>query len=199
MSEKEAATIPEIPFIITHQDMRFPVLQQKSMMCDFPLSEEDRQIVDKMKEHLAKLGENAVGIAAVQIGVARNLFVMRRNDGSIIECVNPYIEFKSIERSKKPEGCLSLPEVFGNISRPKSITLSYYDSYGGRYLTEFTGLEAKIVAHEMDHLSGVMIINHMEADMEKNHRLEEERKLSKQKAKDKRRKMAKIHRKNNRR
>jgi len=191
------AAVP--PLIITHFDMRFPVLEQKSLPCDIPLAPEDLSIVQKMKEELVKLGDDAVGLAGVQIGIARSLFIMKRTDGSVIECINPTIVSASRAVTRKAEGCLSLPNMVAMIARPKAVVLSYFDIFGMQHTTEFRGLEAKIVAHEMDHLSGRMINDHMERQMEKNERLNDERDYRINKAKEKRRKMAKIHKRMNRR
>jgi peptide deformylase len=79
------------------------------------------------------------------------------------------------------------------------IVLAYFDALGTQHTTEFRGLEAKIVAHEMDHLNGRMINYHMERQMEKNERLNDERDYRINKAKQRRRKMAKIHKRMNRR
>lgn len=201
MNETETKTEapPAPPLVITHFDMRFPVLEQKSLPCDIPLAQEDLEVVNRMKEELTRLGDNAVGLAGVQIGIARAIFVMKRTDGSIIECINPRIVSQSHERSRKPEGCLSLPNMLAIIGRPKSVTLFYYDAFGSDHTTEFHGMEAKIVAHEMDHLNGSLITSYMEVEMEKRKRLLSERHEAKKRAKDKRRRMAKIHKKMNRR
>jgi peptide deformylase len=187
------------PLIITHFDLRFPVLEQKSLPCDIPLASEDLSIVERMKEELVKLGDDAVGLAGVQIGIARSLFIMKRSDGTVIECINPSIVSASRELTRKAEGCLSLPNMVAMISRPKTIVLSYFDAFGTPFTTEFRGLEAKIVAHEMDHLKGRMINYHMELQMEKNERVLDERRESILKAKKLRKKMAKIHKRLNRR
>ncbi len=199
MEETKVTAPPNIPLIITHYDMRFPVLEQKSLQCDLPLAAEDAAIVDRMKRELAGMGEEAVGLAAVQIGIARMLFVMKRNDGTILTCINPRIISRSKEFTRKAEGCLSLPNMMAVIERPKSILLSYFDTFGFEYQTEFNGFEAKIVSHEMDHLEGRLINYHMDYQMAKTERLNNERQLSKDKAKDKRRAAAKRHRKMNRR
>ncbi len=195
----EPPKAPIIPLVITHFDMRFPVLEQKSLPCSLPLAPEDAAIVKKMETELRNMGEESVGLAAVQIGIARTLFVMRRNDGTILTCINPLILSHSKEFSRKPEGCLSLPNVMAFVSRPKSITLRYYDAFGFHYDTEFYGLEAKIVAHEMDHLNGRMINSHIEIQMAKAERVRNERLESREREKQKRRRAAKKHRKMNRR
>jgi len=199
MTEQAQEAPPAMPLIITSFDLRFPVLEQKSLPCSIPLAPDDALIVTKMKEELVKLGEDAVGLAAVQIGIARTLFLMKRSDGSIIECVNPRIVSFSREMTRKAEGCLSLPKMVGFISRPKTIILEYYDAFGGFHSTEFRGMEAKIVAHEMDHLAGRMINYHIQAQIDKNERMRDERLEARERDKQKRRRMAKIHKRMNRR
>jgi peptide deformylase len=198
-SETQATVAAPPPLVITHYDMRFPVLQQKSLLCDLPLAGEDALVVQRMATELKNMGDDAVGLAAVQIGIARRVFVMRRDDGTILTCINPRILSQSKEFTRKAEGCLSLPNVMAFVNRPKSILLSYYDSFGFEFQTEFRGMEAKIVSHEMDHLNGTMINSHIERQMEKAERLRNERLASREKAKLKRRKMAKIHKRMNRR
>lgn len=198
-TETQATAVAPPPLVITHYDMRFPVLQQPSLLCDLPLAGEDALVVQRMATELQNMGEDAVGLAAVQIGIARRVFVMRRDDGTTLTCINPRIISQSREFTRKPEGCLSLPNVMAYVNRPKSIILSYYDAFGFEYQTEFRGMEAKIVAHEMDHLGGTMINTHIERQMEKAERLRDERLASREKAKLLRRKKAKIHKKMNRR
>jgi peptide deformylase len=183
---------PEL--IITPGDLRFPLLEMKSQLCDIPLSAEDAAIVERMKELLITMGENAVGLAGTQIGITKCVFIMKCKDGTIIECINPIILNQSADYSNKFEGCLSLPKVMFKIKRPKEITLSYFDSMGANHTRVFSGIDAKIVAHEMDHLNGRLISCHAERALEKHERLIEEQKRIKKAKKERRRKLSKMRR-----
>lgn len=182
------------PVIITHFDNRFPVLEQKSLPIEFPISDEDRDLINRMQIALYQMESNAVGIAAIQMGFAKNAFVMRRNDGTIIECINPTVLTAAKEFARRAEGCLSLPNHVVYLKRPKELALSYYDVDGNHFTETFRGIEARIVCHEMDHLNGTMISHHLEQQEDRALRLKRERKRILRARKEKRRRLAKLRR-----
>lgn len=184
----------EPDLIITPNDLRFPLLTAKSQLCGMPLIDEDVLVINKLREVMGKIGENAVGLAAVQIGIPRQMFIMKRNNGTIIECINPVILNYSRECSNKFEGCLSLPKLAFAIKRPKTVTLQWFDMSGQLQQDRFMGMEAKIVCHEMDHLSGRTITYYAEKLYDKQDRMNEERKRLKKERKAKRRRLAKMRR-----
>ena len=166
---------------------QFPLLTIPSQKCIMPLSAEIRQTISEMKDIVIELGAHAVGLAAVQIGVPRSIFVARMNNGELKEFINPEILYRSNERKKKVEGCLSLPGLEVRVKRPKRITLKYYDIYGTECTKEFVGMEARIIGHEMDHCLGITIQNHLEKQVEKHFEIQAAERKRKNKKKRKRR------------
>ena len=119
-------------------------------------------------QDLAETMYNApgIGLAAPQIGVSRRILVMdcardEDEEPKLRRIANPKIAWASEETAAKEEGCLSLPEVIEEITRPTSVTVRYLDEVGHETEEEFTGLEAVCVQHEIDHLDGRLIIDHV--------------------------------------
>jgi peptide deformylase len=115
---------------------------------------------------------DGVGLAAPQVGILSRFFVMReiraRGDvpGGVIKMINPKIVSKSDKLVEMEEGCLSLlgPDnipVFANVTRPESVIVQWIDEAGREYSREFTGFMARIAQHEMDHLDGILFIDHV--------------------------------------
>ncbi len=107
-----------------------------------------------------------IGLAAPQIGVSRRVLVMdcardEDEDPKLRRIANPIVVRSSEETAAKEEGCLSLPEVIEEITRPTSVTVRYLDEEGHEVEEDFTGLEAVCVQHEVDHLDGRLIIDHV--------------------------------------
>jgi peptide deformylase len=107
-----------------------------------------------------------VGLAACQIGVNLRAFVMLRGK-KIVPIINPEIVKISKEAKKKRkaneetlmEGCLSLPNYYSPLERPKKIKIKYQSLEGKQIVEEFTDFEAQIVQHELDHLKGEMFVD----------------------------------------
>jgi peptide deformylase len=118
-------------------------------------------LLDQMKETMYE--SKGVGLAAPQIGINKNIFVMdssvkQGNKNKFVECINPVI--KEISGSQQSyEGCLSFPGPFDYITRPQEIFFTYQDRYGSIIETVAEGYEATIVAHEIDHLKGKLFID----------------------------------------
>jgi len=111
--------------------------------------------------------EKGIGLAAVQVGVMKRLLVADvtwRGDGGPGEqhvLINPEI----VEQSKEPhaykEGCLSFPDQFADVTRPETVRVRYLDLDGKQQEETFTGLMATCVQHEIDHLNGVVFVDHI--------------------------------------
>jgi len=115
----------------------------------------------RLTERMASLMEdaNGVGLAATQAGVVRRVFVFRREEQEdVIAAVNPRIVDPSEERETDDEGCLSLQRVLVPVERHVSLTLEAQDVTGAPLRLELTGLDARVVQHEVDHLDGVLIL-----------------------------------------
>jgi peptide deformylase len=94
-----------------------------------------------------------VGLAAPQVGILRRVCVVDIGEG-VIELVNPRIIYESAEMFDRPEGCLSSPGEWGMVSRPRKVTVEYFDRYGKRREISGEALLARAFCHEIDHLSG---------------------------------------------
>jgi peptide deformylase len=102
---------------------------------------------------------NGVGLAATQVGVVRRVFVFRREEqDEPVAAVNPRIVEASEERETDDEGCLSLQRVLVPVERHVSLTLEAQDLTGAPLRLELTGLDARVVQHELDHLDGSLIL-----------------------------------------
>jgi peptide deformylase len=101
-----------------------------------------------------------VGLAATQLGVLRRLLIFQAGgDSEPTALVNPEIEWLSEELVAAEEGCLSLPRVSMDVERPLHARFSGRDLDGERVLIEASGLEARVLQHELDHLDGVLILD----------------------------------------
>jgi peptide deformylase len=101
-----------------------------------------------------------VGLAATQLGVLRRLLVFQAGpDSEPTALVNPVVEWRSDECSIAEEGCLSLPRVSMDVERPLHARFSGRDAEGEAVEIEASGLEARVLQHEIDHLDGVLILD----------------------------------------
>src|SRR3954464_2009660 len=109
-----------------------------------------------------------IGLAATQVGVMHRLLVYRTElEGTVAALVNPVLEWASKEKETSEEGCLSLPGVGVDVERPVHVRVSALDEYGKPLLVEASGLEARVIQHEMDHLDGVLIVDRTSRDQRK--------------------------------
>jgi peptide deformylase len=133
-----------------------PVLRQRS--------DEVPEITDEIRQFIADMfatmdAARGVGLAANQVGVDRRVAVVDA-DGTRIALVNPKI-VESDGRATQEEGCLSIPDVFADVTRPAAVTLEALDQEGNPYRLEATGLLARAIQHEIDHLDGVLFLDHL--------------------------------------
>lgn len=108
-------------------------------------------LLDDMHETLDKA--NGVGLAAPQIGICRRIFIMHLEDEGRIEAINPEITARS-GKQRVEEGCLSCPDLWGNVTRPWKVHLKAQDRNGNWFERDFTALAAQCTDHENDHLDG---------------------------------------------
>ncbi|MDC0167768.1 peptide deformylase [bacterium] len=127
------------------------------------VDKEERQLMDDMLETM--YSANGIGLAAIQIGVPKRIIVIdiSKNDEkkNPIYFVNPLIKNKNSEHSTYEEGCLSVPNYFAEINRPKKCDVEYLDYNGEKQLLEAEGLLATCIQHEMDHLEGILFIDYL--------------------------------------
>lgn len=158
-----------------------------------PVVKFDRKLkqiaVDMEKTLRATVDPVGVGLAAPQVGLSLRIFQMKPTEkSSVTTYINPIIEGFSDEegvpeltnsakvenskpkgsKNKLLEGCLSIPNIWGNVTRKKEITMSWQDLDGNKFKQTFTGFPAIIIQHEVDHLNGILFTKHV---MEQNEQL----------------------------
>jgi peptide deformylase len=107
-----------------------------------------------------------IGLAAPQVGVSERLIVLDVTDGDerrAMTLVNPEIVWRSSDRATAEEGCLSLPGHFADVTRPQQVKVSYLTEQGLERQLEAEGLLARCVQHEIDHLDGILFVDHLTA------------------------------------
>jgi peptide deformylase len=126
-----------------------------------------------LREQVARMGAImsdalGVGLAAPQLGVSQRLFVYRvGHEAPLTAVVNPEVEWWSEEEEPLEEGCLSLPGVHVDVDRPIHVRVRAQDEHGDARLIEASGLEARVLQHEIDHLNGVLILDHASREQRK--------------------------------
>jgi peptide deformylase len=133
-----------------------PVLRQRSTEVG-TVDDAARRLVDNLFETMD--AAKGVGLAANQVGVARRVAVVDADEDRF-EMIDPVI-VEAEGRSSAEEGCLSIPEVYGDVSRPERVVLEASDREGRRYRKEATGLKARAIQHEIDHLDGILFLDHL--------------------------------------
>ena len=109
-----------------------------------------------------------IGLAATQVGLAHRVLVYRVEPNSAIAAlVNPQIEWRSDDTELMDEGCLSLPGVLVEVERPIHVRVTARDEAGEAIMIEASGLEARVIQHEIDHLDGVLILDRTTKDQRK--------------------------------
>ena len=111
-------------------------------------------LLDDMKDTLHKA--NGAGLAAPQVGVLRRVVLIETEKGKLYEMINPEIIERSDELQHEIEGCLSIPNRWGITERPQKVTVKAMDRNGKYYTLTGTGLLARAICHETDHLDGIL-------------------------------------------
>jgi peptide deformylase len=120
---------------------------------------------DRLREEVARMGglmhdSMGIGLAATQVGILHRVLVYRvEHDSPINVLVNPVIEWKGDEEETMEEGCLSLPGVHVDVDRPVYVRVRAQDATGEPIVVEASGLEARVIQHEINHLDGVLILD----------------------------------------
>jgi len=139
--------------IVTYPD---PVLRRKAEPVS-DINEEILELIEDMTD--AMYGDDGVGLAAPQVGESKRLIVVDAGEGLTV-LINPEIIQKSGEEASLEEGCLSLPDIRVDVSRPSSVVVHGLNEKGKKIELEAEGLLARVFQHEIDHLNGVLIIDH---------------------------------------
>lgn len=141
-----------------------PTLRQMSL----EVEEVNGDIVETLHSmHETMINAKGIGLAAPQVSIMKRIIVVdlqeRDEDHDSKEklFINPKILETSEQMSEAEEGCLSIPRQFANINRPQSIKISYINKDGQPKELEADGLYARCIQHEIDHLNGVLFIDHL--------------------------------------
>ena len=139
-----------------------PVLRQKSPAVP-KVDDAVRRLVDDLFQTMR--AAKGVGLAANQIGVARRVAVVDigAEDPPPLVLINPVIVERSDEEETAEEGCLSIPEIFGDVTRAARIVVEALDQDGSRARVEASGYKARAIQHEIDHLDGILFLDHLSA------------------------------------
>jgi peptide deformylase len=133
-----------------------PALRQRSTELT-AVDDDVRRLIDDMFETME--AAQGVGLAANQVGVARRVAVIDAA-GTRFAMVNPVI-VEAEGRATVEEGCLSIPELFGNVTRPERVVLEALDRDGKAFRLAAEGLTARAIQHELDHLDGILFLDHL--------------------------------------
>ena len=148
-----------VKIILTEPDK---ILRQISQPVE-RVGKEEQQLMDDMLETM--YAANGIGLAAIQIGIPKRIIVMDiskdENEKRPMYFVNPIIKNKDTLNSTYEEGCLSVPNQFAEIDRPKRCDVEFLDYNGEKKILNAEGLLATCIQHEMDHLEGVLFIDYL--------------------------------------
>jgi peptide deformylase len=142
-----------------------PVLKTRALEID--------RFDDALRDEIRRMGQLmheglGIGLAATQVGVMHRVLVYRvEPDAAIAALVNPVVEWASDDVEGMEEGCLSLPGVLVGVERPIHVRVRAQDERGEPILVEASGLEARVIQHEIDHLDGVLILDRTTRDERK--------------------------------
>ncbi len=159
------------------------ILRQISNPVDH-VGEEEQKLMDDMLETM--YAAPGIGLAAIQIGIPKRIIIMdisrKKENKNPLHFINPEIVWKADEDIIYEEGCLSVPNQFAEINRPKECHVKYLDYFGQPQLLKAEGLLATCIQHEIDHLEGILFIDYL-SKLKKTMII---KKLSKQKEKSER-------------
>jgi peptide deformylase len=145
--------------IITAPDPRLQAVSSDVETVDVEI----RKLVDDMADSM--YAADGIGLAAVQIGVPKRIIVIdldqKEGKKAPRAFINPKILWVSEDMAVFEEGCLSVPEIWDDVERPARIKAEYLDRDGNKQIIEAEGLLATCLQHEMDHLNGVLFIDHL--------------------------------------
>ena len=138
------------------------ILREKSVNVDI-VNKDIQILMDDMLETM--YAAPGIGLAAIQVGVPKRIIVMDlsrdEKERAPTFFINPKITWKADEDSTYEEGCLSVPNQFAKIDRPKNCNVNYLDYFGEPKTLVAEGLLATCIQHEMDHLEGILFIDYL--------------------------------------
>jgi peptide deformylase len=145
--------------IVTAPDPRLKLVSKKIEHVDADL----RKFMADMLETM--YAANGVGLAAIQVGVAKRLAIIdvdpKGENSKPHYFINPVIVWKSKEMVGHHEGCLSVPEIWDDVGRHEGVKVEYTDEHGKKQTLEADGLLAIALQHEIDHINGKLFVDHL--------------------------------------
>lgn len=141
--------------VLTYKE---PTVRQRSVEVDVSevTTKEFQDFLDKLIKTM--ILTDGIGIASPQIGLNKRVVIVTAGK-EILALINPEITKMSEAKIETEEGCLSVPGVFGNVTRAKSVTVKAINRHGRRAEYEFKKMDAVVAQHEIDHLDGVLFID----------------------------------------
>ena len=141
------------------------ILREKAEKIDDPKSSELKVLIKKMAEAMFK-EPDGIGIAAPQIGKSLRIFLVAKDMSGAekrkkeyLVFINPILKNTSSKKNKDMEGCLSVRGYYGDVARPEKITVEYFDESGKKHIRGASGLFARVIQHELDHMEGILFID----------------------------------------
>ncbi len=126
------------------------------------ITEIDQEIVELAENMISTMRTaRGIGLAGVQVGVLQRLFVTRVDGDRSRVFINPTIIETSVDQSDYEEGCLSIPAVYIDVTRPEAIRVQAWNELGRPFTVTVDGLLARVVQHELDHLNGVLFLDYL--------------------------------------
>jgi peptide deformylase len=160
--ELEARRVAAMSFIRRYGD---PVLKSRATTVD--------RFDDTLRNQVARMAgimgdAFGVGLAAPQLGISQRVLVYRvGQDAPVIALVNPEVEWSGEDIEPFDEGCLSIPGIEVEVERPVHVRVVAHDEHGDERMVEASGLEARVIQHEIDHLDGVLILDRTDREARK--------------------------------
>ena len=154
------ATVETLPILLVPD----PILKARARPVGAGEMERVRELVPLMFATMYRAP--GIGLAAPQVGVGLRFAVvdlMPDNKPTPIALINPEVTARSQELATREEGCLSLPGQYADVTRPARVTVRYTDVEGARRQIEADGLLAACLQHEIDHLDGILFVDHLSA------------------------------------
>jgi|SRR3989344_1055828 len=150
------------------------VLRKSAQNVGDPASAGIKTLIEKMAKAMFR-EPDGIGIAAPQIGESLRVFLVAgevisstteelRQKGkpaeqTYVAFINPVFKKVSVKKNKDVEGCLSVRGIYGEVTRPEKLTIEYFDEHGKKHSRGASGLFARVIQHEMDHLEGTLFID----------------------------------------
>ncbi len=133
------------------------VLREKSARVE----EFDDKLSSLIEDMTKLMRGQGIGLAAPQVGVSKRLFICQPEGHKLWVFINPEITLTSEEQGDYEEGCLSIPGIWSDVIRPSRVQVQAFNEKGRPFRVDAEGILARVIQHELDHLNGVLFIDHL--------------------------------------